>query len=95
MARIGKTTLYGWLKEPSFVVALENARQEQSREALGLLRTSLLLAVRKLNDLLQSQSEAVAYRAAVTLLDHGLKAVEIVELEARIAALENPDETDT
>src|SRR3989442_12236851 len=87
-AQVSKTTLYAWLKEEDFLAALEEARQEQSRDALAFLRACLLRAVKRLSDLLDSQNEAIAHRAATTLLDHGLKAIALEDQEQRIAELE-------
>ena len=86
-AQIGKTTIYKWLKEPSFADALEEARQEQAQEALTFLRSCLLRATRKLSDLLGSPNEGIAHRAAVSLLDHGLKAIELTDQQQQIEAL--------
>ena len=48
----------------------------------------MLRAARKLNDLLDSHNETIAYRAAVALLDLGIKASEIEDLRWRIKKLE-------
>src|SRR2546426_9267878 len=76
-AHVGRTAIYEWLRDPIFSTALEAARQEQTVEALNYLRATLLRAVQKLDRLLGSQNENVARLAAVTLLEHGLKAMEL------------------
>ena len=87
-ARVGKTTLYSWLKEEPFALAVHEARWEQSQEALACLRSSLLRAAQKLSELLNSGNEMVAFRAATALVEHGLKGIELEEQEERIGELE-------
>ncbi|HJY80007.1 MAG TPA: phBC6A51 family helix-turn-helix protein [Candidatus Binatia bacterium] len=87
-AKIGKTTLYRWLKEDAFSRAVHEARREQSQEALACLRSSLLRAVHKLSELLNSGNEMIAFRAATALVEHGLKGIELEEQEERIGELE-------
>lgn len=91
-AKVSRSRLYVWLQDPAFSSALEQARREQSREALNFLRGCLLRAVQRLDALLSGNNETIAYRAAVALLDHGLKAVELEDLTRRIERLETQNE---
>jgi hypothetical protein len=43
-ARVGRTTLYTWLKDRTFADAVEQARKEQSRQTLDYLRSCMLRA---------------------------------------------------
>ncbi len=90
-AEVGRTTVYAWMSDPNFLAALKAAQHEQTRETLAYLRSCTLRAAQKLAELLNSQHEGTAYRAAVSLLDYGLKAAEFQELEERIQVLEERD----
>src|SRR5262249_36691511 len=61
------------LKLPPFVAALEAAREQQTQEAMDLLRGTLLAALTKLRTLLDSENPAVALKAASLLLEHALE----------------------
>jgi len=51
-AKIGKTTLYKWLKDPVFVRELDNQRDLVVNEAFDILKASLTKAITTLTDLL-------------------------------------------
>ena len=88
-ARVSKTTVYTWLKEPGFQAELKRLRQAMVDEAFNRLRAGLTQAVDKLLELLQAKGQlGIQLRAAQTLLDHGIKVTELQEQEARIEALE-------
>jgi len=72
-AKVGRSTLHHWLKPPLFARELDRARQQQVEESLILLRSSMGAAILKARDLLQSESPAVALKAASLLLDHAMK----------------------
>ena len=58
-------------------------------EALERLKSGLTQAVDKLLELLQTKGQpGIQLRAAQTLLDHGLKAVELQDLVQRVEELE-------
>jgi hypothetical protein len=88
--KIGTQTLYRWMKEPEFqkeyldarraAVAQSNARlQQASSAAVSMLLKTMVDA---------STSAAVRVRAANSILDHSRSAIEIEDIEARVAALE-------
>ena len=56
--------------------------------SLALLQKAGSAAVAALLQSLQAKSEAVRLKAACAILDYSLKGAEILDLEARIAALE-------
>ena len=88
-ARVSKTTVYTWLKEPGFQAELKRLRQTLVDEAFERLKAGLTQAVDKLLELLQAKGQlGIQLRAAQTLLDHGIKMMELQELEARLEALE-------
>lgn len=87
-AGVGERTLRRWLKDEVFTDALAEARKAQATEALSVLQSSLLEAVTRLRELLHSQSEHIACKAATTLLTFGVQAQESDELRSRLEALE-------
>lgn len=88
-AGVSKTTIYKWLKNSDFQAELKRLRQALVADALERLKTGLTLAVNKLLELLQAEGQvSIQFRAAHALVDHGLKAVEMQDLEQRIATLE-------
>ena len=88
-ARVSKTTVYAWLKEPDFQAELKRLRQALVDEAFDRLKVGLIEATNKLLELLQAKGQlGIQLRAAQTLLDHGIKVTELQEQEARIEALE-------
>ena len=88
-ARVSKTTVYAWLKEPDFQAELKRLRQALVDEAFERLKAGMTQAVDKLLELLQAEGQlGIQLRAAQTLLDHGIKVIELQELEARLETLE-------
>lgn len=88
-ARVSKTTVYVWLKERGFQAELKRLRQALVDEAFDRLKAGLTQAVDKLLELLQAEGQlGIQLRAAQTLLDQGIRAVELQDLESRIETLE-------
>ncbi len=56
-AKINKTTLYKWLKEPEFKAELDRQRDEIAAEAFGVLSQSLTQAVEALVSLLDNKDD--------------------------------------
>ncbi len=87
--RAGKATFYGWLKDPAFKAELVSQREAVVQQALDRLKGGMTQAADKLLELLQVEGQpGVQLRAAQTILDHGIKVIELQELEQRIEALE-------
>lgn len=93
-AQVGKVTIYRWLKDETFSLVLEQARREQARDALNFLRSCMLKAAQRLNGLLDSDSEGTALKAAVALLDFGLRACAVADLTDRIVMLEEAQKSE-
>jgi hypothetical protein len=87
-AGVGEVTLYRWLKLPDFLAAYRAARREVVEKAVAQLQQSSWAASTTLLRLLGAESESVRLRAAMAILDHASKGVELLELEERIAAVE-------
>jgi len=88
-ARVGKATVYGWLKEEAFREELRRQREEVVRGALDRLKAGVNRAVEKLLGLLESEKEAIQARAAEDIIKFVQKAIEFEGLEKRIEALED------
>ena len=82
-------TIYRRLKEIAFCERLRALRADMVQRAAGMLTAAAAEAVRTLLSL-QKQSVPATVRlgAARAILELGLKLREVVDLEARIAALE-------
>lgn len=88
-ARVSKTTVYAWLKEPAFQAEVKRLRQALVDEAFDRLKAGLTQAVDKLLELLHVEGQlGIQLRAAQTLLEYGTKAIELQEMENRLEALE-------
>jgi hypothetical protein len=82
-------TVYRRLKDPEFRSRLQSVRADMVQRAAGMLTAAAGEAVRTLLALQkESAPPAVRLGAARAVLELGLKIREVVELEARIAALE-------
>ena len=85
---LNEKTIRRWLKEPGFLASYRAARRDALEHCLALLQKAGSAAVGALLQSLQAESEAVRLRAACAILDYSLKGTEILDLEARIAVLE-------
>jgi hypothetical protein len=87
--QISDRTIYRRLQDPEFQDRLESIRTEMVQRAAAMLTAAASEAVRTLLSLQkESVSAAVRLGAARAILEIGLKMREVVELEARIALLE-------
>ncbi len=87
--RVGKTTLFKWLKQPSFQTALQRQRTALVDQAFNRLRVAMTQATEKLIELLGAPEPGIQLRAAQTILEHGIKAEELQALERRLEAIED------
>lgn len=87
-ARVNKTTVYAWLKEEPFREELRRQREEVVRAALETLKANTAKATETLVKLLDSDKEGIQARAAEDIIEFTQKAIELEELERRIAAIE-------
>lgn len=87
-ARIGRSTLTEWLKQPAFAEALRSAEALAYREALATVQKATGEAAEVLRGLLASESEAIRLRAASELLAFSMKSRDAVEIEERLEAIE-------
>jgi len=89
-AGIGVRTLLRWLKLPDFQSAYRQARRDVYGQAIARLQQGTSPAATTLLKIMIDPSvpASVRVRAADSVLNHATKAIEIEDIEARVAALE-------
>jgi hypothetical protein len=89
-AGIGARTLLRWMKVPEFQSAYRQARREAFGQAVARLQQGTSAAVTTLMKIMidPSAPASVRVRAADSVFNHAAKAIEIEDIEARVAALE-------
>ena len=87
-AKINKTTLYKWLKEPVFKTELDRQREEIASEAFGILSQSLTKAVETLVGLLDNKDDRLKRLAAKDVIDFIIRHKENEDLDERLTAIE-------
>ena len=89
-AGIGANTLLRWLKVPEFQAAYREARRAAFGQAVARLQQGTSAAATTLlKTLIDPNTPAsVKVRAAETIFNHAAKAIEVEDIEARVAALE-------
>jgi hypothetical protein len=90
IARIGVRTLIRWMKVPEFQKAYREARREAFGQSIARLQQGTSAAATTLLKLLidANTPASVKVRAAEAIFHHAAKAIEIEEVEARVAELE-------
>src|ERR1035438_2292782 len=93
-AGIGTRTLLRWLKVPDFQTAYRQARREAFGQAVARLQQGTSAAATTLLKLLiePNTPASVRVRAADSIFNHAAKAIEVEDIEARVAALERAAE---
>ena len=89
-AGVGARTLYRWMAEPEFDAAYRKAKRTAFRQSVARLQQAYTAAVSTLLKVMVDPSTppATKVRAADSVLDHAAKAIELEDIEARVAALE-------
>jgi hypothetical protein len=89
-AGIRVRTLLRWLKLPEFQNAYRQARREAFGQAVARLQQGTSAAATTLLKVMidPSAPASVCVRAADSVLNHAAKAIELEDIEARVAALE-------
>jgi hypothetical protein len=90
VAGLGARTLYRWMGEPEFDAAYRKAKRTAFRQSVARLQQASSAAVSTLLKVMVDPSTPAStrVRAADSVLDHSAKAIEIEDIEARVAALE-------
>jgi hypothetical protein len=87
-AGVSAKTVRRWLQKESFAAAYARLREEAFSHAIGALQGGLAEAVEVLREAMHGPNKAIAVTAARALLEHALRAAELVEITARFAELE-------
>jgi hypothetical protein len=87
-AKINKTTLYKWLKEPEFKAEIDRQRDELAAEVFGVLSQSLTQAVETLVSLLDNKDDRLKRLTAKDIIDFIIRHKEVEDLDKRLAAVE-------
>ena len=87
---VGVRTLHRWLAEPAFDAAYRAARRKTFSQGVARLQQMTSAAVTTIGKVLVDPSTppSTKVRAAECVLQHASKAIELEDLEARIAELE-------
>src|SRR5713101_6994542 len=87
---IGTATLLRWMKDPEFDAAYREARRAAFSQSIARLQQMSGAAAATLGKVMVDPNTPAStkVRAADSILDHAAKAIEIEDIEARLAALE-------
>lgn len=87
---VAESTARRWMASPTMREAYDTRRRALAEAALGALQSGMAAAVAKLRALMDDPGggASVQCRAALGILEHGVKTLETLDMEARIAALE-------
>ena len=85
---IGEATLRRWMKRVDFTTEYRAARRQVVEQATARLQQASGGAVDTLVKSLEASSESVQLRAAMAILADATSAVELLDLEERLSALE-------
>jgi hypothetical protein len=91
---ISTRTLLRWMKEPEFQTAYREARRSAYSQAVARLQQGATAAATTLLKVMLDQGTpaSVRVRAAECVMDHSSRAIEIEDVEARVAELERAAE---
>jgi hypothetical protein len=89
-AGVGVSTLRRWLRLPEFEDAYRKARRDAFSQSTARLQQASSAAVSTLLKVMVDTTSPASsrVRAADSVLDHAVKAIELEDIEARIEALE-------
>ena len=92
--KITPRTLYRWQQDPEFDKVFRKARRDAFGQGTARLQQSASAAVSTVLKVMVDQhtQPSTKLRAADLVLTHGAKAIEIEDIEARVAALEQAAE---
>ena len=87
---IGTATLLRWQKQPEFQKAFREARRDAYSQSIARLQQGTTAAATTLLKTMidPGTPASVRLRAAEAIFNHAAKAIEIEDIEARVAALE-------
>jgi hypothetical protein len=90
-ARVGERTIHRWLRLDGFNQAYRQASRQLVSQAMAQVQAGMIEAVGTLRAVITDPTAPPSARvsAARTLLDMGLRSVEIQDIEERLAAIEH------
>lgn len=88
--KVGEATLWRWLQVPEFQSRFRAARRQLVEAALAQLQNDCTKAARVLREIAEDKTSPASARvsAAKTILEQSLEAVKVIDLEERLALLE-------
>ena len=91
---VGATTLWRWLKLPEFHAEYRKARRDAFSQSVARLQQGTSAAATTLLKTMidPATPASVRVRAAEAIFNHAAKAIEIEDIEARVAELERAAE---
>jgi transposase-like protein len=91
---INPNTLLRWMKEPEFKTAYREARRAAFGQSIARLQQATTAAVSTLLKIMVDTNTPAStrVRAADSVINHATKAIEIEDIDARVAALEQASE---
>ena len=92
---VNEATLYRWLQHEEFQTSYRQARRESVTQAIAGLQQACGEAVQTLREIMTDSEAPASSRvtAARAVLDTALRAVELEDIEERVAALEDAVDT--
>jgi len=87
-AEVSDVTIWRWMKLPEFRSKLRDARRAVVEGAIGRLQQAATEAVETLRRNLTCGTPSVEVRAAATILDQAIKAIELFDVVERVEQLE-------
>jgi uncharacterized protein YjgD (DUF1641 family) len=94
VTKIGSRTIYRWMKDPDFDRAYREAKRAAFSQAIARLHQMTSAAVSTLGKVMVDANTPAStkVRAADSILNHTIKAIENEEIEARVSELERAAE---
>jgi len=95
IAKVVPRTLYRWMKDPDFNAAYREAKRAAFSQSIARLHQMSSAAVSTLGKVIVDANTPAStkVRAADSILNHTTKAIEIEDIAARVAALEEATQT--
>jgi hypothetical protein len=87
-AKVSERAYRRWRDQPEFRAALDAARREALKEAVGRLHGLAAPACRTLRRALRAERDADAIKAALGILDRAIRGAELLDIVQRVEALE-------
>jgi hypothetical protein len=91
---VGATTIWRWLKLPEFQAEYQKARRDAFSQSIARLQQGYSAAATTMLKIMLDQNAPTStrVRAAECVMNHATKAIEIEDIEARVAELERAAE---